>query len=187
MVATTAALGTTAVVASAASAGAAAAGTAAAAGGIGATLAALATSTSGILGLASAGLGIATSIAGSNIQKGVARQAAYDESLAAKAGRLRGEQEQNKIKKALLRDVSAANARAGQAGFGPMLLNQQAQGAESDAADALNTSQFNTYMEARQRRAQASVYRRAGKTSILDIIGPIGEGAGRVATTAAYL
>jgi len=187
MAATTAALGTTAAVASAASASAAAAGTAAAAGGLGATLAAMFTSTTGLLGLASAGLGIASSIAGSNAQKGIARQAAYDESLAAKAGRLRGEQEQNRIKKALLRDLSAATARAGQAGIGPTLLSQQANDIESEGGEALKTSQFNTYLEYRQRRAQAAVYRRGGRTSILDYASAAGEGAAKLATTAAYL
>lgn len=141
------------------------------------------------LGALSAGataLGVVSSIAGMSAQKGEARQAAYDESLAARAARLKGEQEQNRIRKALLRDVSAATARAGQAGIGPTLLNQQAQGIESEGADALNTSMFNTDMEVRRRKAQASIYRRAGKTSILDYAAPVAEGVGRLATQAAY-
>lgn len=144
---------------------------------------------SAILGGISAGatgLGIISSIAGMSAQKGEARQAAYDESLSAKAARVKGLQEQNRIRKALLRDVSAATARAGQAGIGASLLSQQARGIESEGADELATSKFNTDLDVRRRRAQAAVYRRAGKTSILDYAAPVLEGGGRLAMQAVY-
>lgn len=140
----------------------------------------------GLFSLATTGLGIASSIAGMNAQKGQARQAAYDETLATKAGRLRGEQEQNRIKKSLLRDISTATARAGKAGTGSALLSQQGAGIESDAANELEVSRFNTALEGRRRKAQAAVYRRAGRSSILDYIGPVGEGATQLATHAIY-
>lgn len=144
---------------------------------------------SAILGGISAGatgLGIISSIAGMSAQKGEARQAAYDESLSAKAARVKGLQEQNRIRKALLRDVSAATARAGQAGIGASLLSQQARGIESEGADELATSKFNTDLDVRRRRAQAAFYRRAGKTSILDYAAPVLEGGGRLAMQAVY-
>lgn len=140
----------------------------------------------GAISAGATGLGIISSIAGMSAQKGEARQAAYDESLSAKAARLKGEQEQNRIRKALLRDVSAATARAGQAGIGRTLLSQQTAGIESEGADELATSKFNTDMEVRRRKAQAAVYRRTGRASILDYLGPVAEGAGRLATQAAY-
>jgi hypothetical protein len=140
----------------------------------------------GALSVGATGLGIISSISGTMAQKGEARQAAYDESLAAKAARLKGEQEQNRIKKALLRDVSAATARAGQAGIGRTLLSQQTAGIESEGADELNTSKFNTDMEVRRRKAQAAIYRKAGRSSILDYVAPIAEGGGRLAMQAAY-
>jgi hypothetical protein len=139
----------------------------------------------GAISAGATGLGIISSIAGMSAQKGEARQAAVDESLAAKAARLKGEQEQNRIRRSLLRDVSAATARAGQAGIGPSLLGQQARGIESEGADELNASKFNTEMEVRRRKAQAQIYRRAGRTSILDYAAPVAEGAGRLAVQAA--
>lgn len=138
----------------------------------------------GALSVGATSLGIVSSIAGMKAQKGEARQAAYDESLAAKAARLKGEQEQNRIRRALLRDVSAATARAGQAGIGPTLLSQQTRGIESEGADEIATSKFNTNMEVRRRKAQSAIYRRAGRASILDYAAPVGEGVSRLATQA---
>lgn len=177
MAGTAAALGTLAV------GSAASAGTAATAGlfGFGGSLSAL-----GVLSGVSTAFGIASSIAGSNMQKGEARQAAYDESQQAKMARLKGLQEQNRIKKALLRDISTATARAGAAGIGPGLLSQQVAGLESDAADEESVSRFNSAMATRRAKSQAAVYRRTGKSSMLDYLTPVAQGVTGLATQAAY-
>lgn len=141
----------------------------------------------GVLSAAGTAFGIASQIAGSNMQKGELRQAAYDESQASKMARLKGLQESNRIKKSLLRDISAATARAGAAGFGGRtLINQQVGDLESDAAQEVNVVDFNANMAARRSKAQAAIYRRGGKRSFLDTVGPIAEGATRLASQAAY-
>lgn len=145
-----------------------------------------AASAMGILSGVSTVLGVGSSIAAGFAERNQAKQAAQDETLQAKAARLKGEQEQNRIRKSLLRDVSAATARAGAAGFGGALLSQQASAIEREGAREIGVSAFNTGMEERRRKAQAAIYRRAGRTSILDIVGPIGEGVGRLATAASY-
>lgn len=145
-----------------------------------------AVTTMGVLSGAATAIGVGSSIAGGFAQRNEAKQAAQDETLNAKAARLKGEQEQNRIRKSLLRDVSAATARAGAAGFGGALLNQQTSALETDAGQEIGTSAFNTGMEARRRKAQSAIYRKAGRTSILDIAGPVAEGAGRLATAASY-
>jgi hypothetical protein len=177
MAGTAAALGALAV-------GSAASGGAAATAGLigfGGSVSAL-----GALSLAGTGIGILSSIGASNTQKGEARQAAYDEDLQAKAARLRGLQESNRIRKALIRDVSSATARAGQTGQGGGLLSQQVAGIESEGADAQNVTEFNTNMEVRRRKAQSAIYRKTGRSSILDVIGPVAQGTASLATQAAY-
>ena len=174
--------GTAATLGALAVGSAATATTAATAGivGFGGSLSAL-----GLLSLGTTALGVASSISGTMMQRGESRQAAYDESLAAKQARLRGLQESTRIRRALIRDVSAATARSFAAGTGPTLLNQQVNAAESEAANEGDVVAFNTNMEVRRRRSQASIYRKAGKSSILDFVGPLAEGGTRLATQAA--
>jgi hypothetical protein len=127
----------------------------------------------GVLSLASAGLGIASTISGMRSQSAQMRQASVDAKGAARDAELRGLQESNRIKKALLRDISAATARAGAGGIGGSLLEQQVQGMGSEAADELSVSRYNTEVERRRQLQQAKIYKSAGKMRALSYLEPV--------------
>jgi len=137
--------------------------------------------TMGVLSAVGTGLGIASSIAGLGAQRAEYRQAASDARMSARDAQLRGLQESNKIKRAAIKDISAATARAGAGGQGDALLGQQIAGIASDASDELSTSRYNAEIERRRRLAQASAYKSAGKGRALSYLEPVAAGVGNIA------
>ncbi len=135
----------------------------------------------GALSLASAGLGLVSTISGMQSQSYQMRQAALDQKSMARDAELKGLAEANAIRRKLIADISSANARAGAGGIGPALLEQQVQGMSSDAGEALSVSRYNSETERRRRLQQAQVYKSGGKTRALSYLEPVASAASTLA------